>query len=108
MYYKIVTPQSFFTDLYDDIDVFNIPVGTVFTAPDQSQYKPDDPKCLLGNSCFHFAQGAFDTMLWHTKLIHHTLPARIYQIQPLTARSQNKDAKIAMEFINVVRIKSRF
>lgn len=85
MYYKIVTTQSFFTDLYDDtIDVFNIPNGKVFTAPDQSKYKPDDPKCLLGNSCFHFAQGAFDTMLWHTKLIHHILPARIYQIQPLT------------------------
>ncbi|MBQ9540453.1 MAG: hypothetical protein IJU89_03455 [Alphaproteobacteria bacterium] len=87
MYYKIVTPQSFFTDLYDgniNIDVFDIPCETVFTAPNQSKHRPDDPKCMVNNSCFHFAQGAFDTMLWHTKLAHHLLDARIYQIQPLT------------------------
>lgn len=88
MYYKIVTPQSFFTDLYDgiiNIDVFDIPCGTVFTAPDQSKHRPDDPRCMINNSCFHFAQGAFDTMLWHTLLCHHnTLETVIYQIQPLS------------------------
>lgn len=85
MYYKIVTKTSFFTDLYGaSVDVFNIPYGTIFTASDQSKHRPDDPKCMLGNSCFHFAQGAFDTMLWHTLLCrHNTVETTIYQIQPL-------------------------
>lgn len=84
MYYKIVTPASFFTELYKDTDVFNIPYGTIFTAPKTPKHKPDAPKCILGESHFHFAQGAFDIMLWHTLLIHHTMPAQIYEIQPLT------------------------
>ena len=87
MYYKIIATKSFFADLYDgmNIDVLNIPYGTVFTAPDQSKYRADCPRYMVSNSCFHFAQGAFDTMLWHTKLGHHLLvDASIYQIQPLT------------------------
>ena len=84
MYYKIVTEGSFFTDLCMGIDVFNIPYGTVFTAPDHSKYKPKDPKCMLGNSCLHFAQGAFDTMLWYNILSYPFLEDCIYQIQPIT------------------------
>jgi len=84
MYYKIVTERSFFTHSYDDIDIFNIPCGTVFTAPKTSKYKPDDPKCLIGKSLFHFADGAFDAMLWYTKLGYHsTIGYQIYAIQPL-------------------------
>lgn len=84
MYYKIITPASFFSALYKDTDVFNIPSGKIFTAPQKPKYKPDTPKYMLGQSCFHFSEGAFDTMLWHTLLIHHTLPAQIYEIAPLT------------------------
>ena len=84
MYYKIVTEYSFFTELYKDTDVFNIADGTIFTAPQKPKHKPDAPKCMLNESCFHFAEGAFDTMLWHTLLIHHTLSAQIYKIKPLT------------------------
>lgn len=84
MYYKIITQRSFFTELYENMDVFNIPCGTVFVAPKTSKYRPDDPKCLINESVFHFSRGAFDTMLWHTRLIHHVLPCQIYAIQPLT------------------------
>lgn len=84
MYYKIVTERSFFTDLYDGIDVFNISYGTVFSAPKSSKNKPDDPNCLINESVFHFAEGVFDTMLWHTRLIHHVLSCQIYAVQPLT------------------------
>ena len=83
MYYKILTPQSFFTEYYENTDVFNIPYGTVFSAPKASKHRPDDPKCLINESVFHFADGAFDTMLWHTRLIHHVLPCQIYEIQPI-------------------------
>ena len=84
MYYKIVTEKSFFTDLYNNIDVFNIPNQTVFSAPEKAKYKPDDPKCLINKNCFHFSEGAFDTLLWHTILIHHILDATIYKIKPLS------------------------
>ena len=85
-YYKIVTPYSFFTDFYKNTvtqDVFNIPNGTILTAPETPLQTPDDPKCLINTSCFHFARGAFDTMLWHTRLIHHKLASQIYEIRPL-------------------------
>ena len=84
MYYKIVTPNSFFTDLYSNKDVFNIPYGTVFNAPESSKNRPDCPGYLIKENCFHFAEGVFDTMLWHTKLVHHVLSCQIYAVQPLT------------------------
>jgi len=83
MYYKIITQRSFFTELYENVDVFNIPCGTVFNAPKTSKHRPEDPKCLINESVFHFADGVFDTMLWHTRLIHHVLPCQIYAIQPI-------------------------
>ena len=47
--------------------------------------KPDDPKCMLGESCFHFAEGAFDTMLWHTRLCNpfRIKKYQIYKIEPI-------------------------
>ena len=84
MYYKIVTERSWFTKLYEDIDVFNIPYGTVLNAPESCKHKPDNPKCLIKESVFHFAEGVYDTMLWHARLIHHVLPCQIYAVQPLT------------------------
>lgn len=84
-YYKILTPKSFFTNSYDKLDIFNIPYGTTFVAPKHPRYNPDCPKCLIGESCFHFAQGAFDTMLWYTILYHHLLKeTQIYRVQPLS------------------------
>lgn len=84
MYYKVITELSWFSNLYSDTDVFNIPYGTVFKAPKTSNSRPDDPKCLINESVFHFASGIFDTMLWHTRLIHHVLPCQIYAIRPLS------------------------
>ena len=92
MYYKIVTKNSFFTDLYENTDVFDIPYGTVFVAPESSKHRPDDPKCLINESVFHFASGVFDTMLWHTRLIRHVLPCQIYAVQPLTKVIKQKCA----------------
>ncbi len=96
MYYKIITPRSFFTHVYDTrVNIFNIPYGKVFTATKHTAYKPDDPKCLVNESCFHFADGAFDTMLWHTALCHHVLHCQIYQIEPLSdvIKERCKDSK---------------
>jgi hypothetical protein len=84
MYYKIVTSKSFFADLYWHFDIFDIQNGTILTAPKNSRRVPDDPKCLLNQHCFHFADGAFDTMLWHTVLCHHVKQYQIYKIEPIT------------------------
>ncbi len=86
MYYKIVTERSFFTDWCADqnVDVFNIPSGTVFQAPEHSKYKPNNPFCLLGENCFHFAEGAFDMMMWHDlRLGWRVKQCVIYEIEPI-------------------------
>ena len=86
MYYKIITEYSFFTSLYGkDTDVFNIPNCTIFTAPPNPTHKPESPKCMIQKSCFHFADGAFDTMLWHTRLCNpfYTKKYQIYKIEPI-------------------------
>ncbi len=90
MYYKIVTARSFFTDLYENSNVFDIPCGTVFCAPEMPKHKPNDSKCMLDKSCIHFADGAFDTMLWHSKLTARVMDFQIYQIQPLSVVSKNR------------------
>ena len=85
MFYKIIIPGSFFADFYnDDCNLFDIPYGTILTAPSLSKHKPDYPQYLINESCLHFAEGAFDTMLWHAQLSHHLLKGQIYSIQPLT------------------------
>ena len=86
MYYKIITDYSFFYNTYhDSMDVFNIPAEKVFVAQDTIKHKPQVSRCLINESCFHFAEGAFDTMLWYTRLNHHdTAKTQIYSIQPLT------------------------
>ena len=84
MYYKLVTEYSFFNDLCPGIDILNIPNDTIFTAPESSKHKPDDPKCLIGLSHLHFADGAMDIMLWHTRLSHFNMyKNQIYAVQPV-------------------------
>ena len=91
MYYKIVTSKSFFTDLlYKKMDVFNIPDGTILTAPQSCRHRPDDPQCMLNQCCFHFAEGAFDTMLWHTILCNRVKQCQIYKIKPLTQITKSR------------------
>ena len=84
MYYKIITTVSWFAKTYEDVDVLNIPYGTIFTAPQMCKYKPDDSRILLNKSCFHFADGVLDTMLWHTWLTHPNKKFQLYAIEPLT------------------------
>ena len=82
MYYKIVTEYSFFNKLCPDMDILNIPTGSVFTAPTTNNH--NNTEVTVGKSLLHFADGAFDMMLWHTKLTHHnTIKHQIYTIQPL-------------------------
>lgn len=84
MYYKLVTEYSFFTDLYPGMDILNIPQNTVFTAPTTSKHKPDNPECMVGLSHLHFADGAMDIMLWHTRLSHFNMyKNQIYAVQPV-------------------------
>lgn len=86
MYYKIITEYSFFIELYGtDTDVFNIANGTIFSAPPTPIRKPESPKCLIQKSCFLFAEGAFDTMLWHTRLCNpfRVKKYQIYKIEPI-------------------------
>lgn len=81
IYYKIVSrPSRFERDYYIE-DISNIHYGTEFAAG-----VPNITKEYKGikKSVLHFAEDAFDTMLWHSILIwgfnkHHT----IYEIQPL-------------------------
>lgn len=83
MYYKIVTEWSFFTYLYQsDTNIFDIPCGTVFTAPYKNKQKSNKSKIMIGKSCFHFSEGAFDTMLWYDKLSKYALTTQIYRIEP--------------------------
>ncbi len=84
MYYKIITNVSWFAVTYKDVDVLDIPYGTVFAAPRECKYQSDDPKIMLGKKCFHFAEGALDTMLWHTWLTHPNKKFQLYRIEPLT------------------------
>ena len=88
MYYKIVTPYSWFTDLYVlKLDMplpHGIPYGAIFTAPEKPNHKPDCPEYLINESCFHFADGVLDAMLWHSKLSHHNTDYPIYAIEPLS------------------------
>ncbi len=83
MYYKIVTEWSFFTYLYHtDTNIFDIPCGTVFTAPYKNTQKSNNKKIMIHKSCFHFSEGAFDTMLWYDKLSEYALKTQIYRIEP--------------------------
>ena len=82
MYYKIITDVSWFAKTFQDVDILNIPYGTIFDAPQTCKYRPDDPKLLLGQNCFHFAEGPMDTMLWHTYLTHLKKQYQLYTIEP--------------------------
>ncbi len=82
IYYKIVSkPSRFVRDYYIE-DISNIDYGTKYAAgvPNITKEYKGIKKAVL-----HFAEGAFDTMLWHSILIwgfnkpNHT----IYEIQPL-------------------------
>ena len=47
MYYKIIVPHYFFANLYrNQYDINNIPTGTIFTAPKQSNFIPNN-SCLF-------------------------------------------------------------
>ena len=82
-YYKIVTPSSWFVDCVDNnIDIFNIPKNTVFTAPETPKKYVFYPEGLVNEYGFHFAQGAMDTMLWHNTLCWN-VPFSIYKVQPI-------------------------
>ena len=82
IYYKIVSKPSRFERDYYIQDISNIDYGTEYTAG-----VPNITKEYMGikKAVLHFAEGAFDTMLWHSMLIwgfnrdSHT----IYEIQPL-------------------------
>ena len=83
MYYKIITTVSWFAKTFEDVNVLDIPYGTVFTAPQTCKYKPDDSKLLLDKNSLHFAEGVLDTMLWHTCLTHIKKKHQLYVIEPL-------------------------
>ena len=82
MYYKIITPKSYFADLYADIDIFNISYGSVFVAPEKSNF-PFFQLHAIKEDVFHFSNGAFDAMLWHTVFCHQGEPCQIYKIEPI-------------------------
>ena len=70
MYYKIITPKSFFRDICPyGIDVLHIPSGTEvispFDTPDDESEQPED-RIDLGPAYIHFADGAFNAMMWYT------------------------------------------
>lgn len=81
IYYKVISKPSRFERDYYIKDISNIHYGTEFTAgiPNiTKEYKG------IKKSVLHFAEGAFDTMLWQNILIwgfnkNHT----IYEIHPL-------------------------
>ena len=81
-YYKVISIPSIFWNVYSPA-VTIIQYGTEYVAN-----VPNITKEYKGikQPVLHFAEGAFDTMLWHSALIwnynkrHHT----IYEIEPLT------------------------
>ncbi len=84
IYYKIIALPSLFWSAYHITDSSKIQYGTKYTAsiPNITKDYKGIKKAVL-----HFAEGAFDTMLWQSMLIwdnteyqQHT----IYEIQPLT------------------------
>jgi hypothetical protein len=82
-YYKIVTPSSWFADCVNcNMDILNIPNGTIFTAPEIPKNYVFYPEGLVSEYGFHFAQGAFDTMLWHNTLCWQ-VPFSIYKVKPI-------------------------
>lgn len=88
MYYKIITPKSFFRDICPyGIDVLHIPTGTEvispFDTPDDESEQPED-RIDLGPAYIHFADGAFNTMMWYTWFFQkrHVQNNQIYTIQP--------------------------
>ena len=83
-YYKIVTTNSFFTHLNKGINPLDIPYGAIFTAPKTTPYTTYCTDCLIKDALFHFAEGVFDTMLWHTMLTNRGYDYEIYEIQPLS------------------------
>lgn len=83
IYYKIIALPSLFWSAYHITDSSKIQYGTKYTAS-----MPNITKDYKGikKAVLHFAEGAFDTMLWQSMLIwdnteyqQHT----IYEIQPL-------------------------
>lgn len=83
-YYKIVTLDSWFADFVDDsVDIFNIPKGKEFTAPETPRKYVFYPEGLVDEHGFHFAQGAFDTMLWHNTLCWPLPEFAIYKVKPI-------------------------
>lgn len=89
MYYKIVGPKFCFRNICPaDIDILHIPNGMVFTSPVSTyQYEIQSPDhAHLDKAFIHFADGAFNTMLWYTWLFNkgHVQNNQIYGIEPLT------------------------
>lgn len=89
IYYKVISIPSMFWSAYSSQIQYgttytdlNIQYGTEYVAN-----APNITKAYMGikQPVLHFAEGAFDTMLWHSILIwdynkHHT----IYEIEPMT------------------------
>ena len=81
IYYKIISKPSRFERDYYIKDVLNIHYGAEYTAgvPNMTKDYKGIKKAVL-----HFAEGAFDTMLWQSMLIWgFNRQHKIYEIQPL-------------------------
>lgn len=79
-YYKIITDNSHFADEYNIADVTAVPFGARFTAN-----KPFDTDVCIKSTVpvIHFAETAFETLIWYEILTRPTDKIAIYEITPL-------------------------
>jgi len=78
-YYKIITDHSHFADEYNIKNVAAIPFGTKFSAN-----KPFDTSVCIQSAVpvIHFADMAFETLIWYEILTKQTDKIAIYEITP--------------------------
>ena len=82
-YYKIVSNNSCFSNVYNIADVSAIPNGTQFVGKNLGGQRQDTSVSLTG-AVLHFSDNAFDTMLWYDMLVDGLSPkAQIYEVKPL-------------------------
>lgn len=89
LYYKIIGPKFYFRDICPgNIDVLHIPYGTEISSPfnlPNNPYRLSNDNVNLDKAYIHFANGAFNTMLWYNWLFQsrHVQNNQIYKIEPL-------------------------
>lgn len=79
-YYKVMWPNSSFSDVYKSTDLNNIAPNTIISAPDKPYNYSDGTHIENPTQVIHFCDNAFDTMLWYNMLDAFC----VYEIEPLT------------------------